>query len=262
MAKSWQCVAWASAAFATCVLIVGACFLLLRLAPGAPEDQPAPNCLRDPGSFSRRDIDASEFADDLVKSFRIKCRVKFFDMCAKYPNIITGRVSVDYASATNIVFTSHGLGPAYPADHQGKMTFYCQTAAEVGPRGRGLPGQRLDDGGWHEGMLIPGKRLDDGEWHEIELVKGSTSASVFLDVETVYTANILAGLSAADFVLRPIDMIFIGGQGFNGDIRNVEIYVGDPERLVFSSACNGTALPVASPCGPLFLCFLFSGFPL
>ena len=222
MAKSWQWLAGASAAFAACVVLLGC----------EPE---APNCWLDQGSFTRRDIDASEFADDLVKSFRIKVQVKFFDMCAKYPGIITGRVPADYASATSIVFTSHGLGPPYDAD-QGKMTFYCQSAAEVGPRGRGLD--------ISEGTLISGKRLDDGIWHEVEMVKSSRSASLIVDGETA-TASIPAGLSAADFVLRPIDMIFIGGQGFKGDIRNVKIYVGDPERLVFSSACNGTALPEA-----------------
>ena len=229
MAKSWQCVAWASAACGTCVLIVGACFLLLRLAPGAPEDR---NC--SPESYSRREIDASEFADDLIRSFRIKCNVKFFDMCAKYPQIITGRVPADYASANNlqnkIVFTAHGLGPAYPADQQGRMTFYLHVS--------GSQRQILDP---HQ--LMPVKRLDDGQWHEVEMVKGSTSASLIVDGDTV-TSSVAAGRSAADFVLRPLGSIHIGGQGLNGDIRNLEIYVGDPERLVFTSACNGTALPV------------------
>ena len=235
MAKSWQWVAGASAAFAACVLLLGC-----DIRDDEPEEPETPNCLLDPGSLNR-DIDASEFADEMVKSFRIKCQVKFFDMCSKYPNLITGTApAADDASAISIAFMSHGLGPPYAAE-QGKMTFYCQSAAEVGPRGRGLFSP--------EGTLISGKRLDDGGWHEVEMVKSNTSASLIVDGETV-TASIVPEISAADFVLRPIETIHIGGQvegapgtDFNGDIRHVKIYAGDPERLVFSSACNGTALP-------------------
>mmetsp|Transcript_34358 Transcript_34358/g.80200 ORF Transcript_34358/g.80200 Transcript_34358/m.80200 type:complete len:269 (-) Transcript_34358:23-829(-) len=188
-------------------------------------------------STNGKTIDISAFSDAFSKSLRIKCKVKFDDMNANYPNIFHG-----LSASGDVVFTSHGLGPAY-GGKRGKACLYSQTQSGMGPHGRGLDAP----GGW----IGTSKRMDDGNWHVLELVKTGTNAQIILDGEKV-EAGLPSGKTAEDFILRPIKSIQVGSaksSGFNGDIGDVEIHAGYANKLIYSDiTCKGDGLPGKATC--------------